>query len=206
MRKEKIQKLVGVSSTGETMALTAEQIAICSDVSLWEKTNEELKKLMVETQDASTEYKCLDILSYRKSHAQVSEIEKVLSDVAQGIVPVGNALESAISNLGNKIALVLLLQNEERKSKGLETKDSISFGLLSSKVFSVRRAGYPETFVTLTGDVTAKLGAGKKAIKAINRDAAWRLAMAKDAARKQAEIDRKWNEYEQNEVENADRW
>lgn len=206
MKKSQIEKLVGVSPTGETRSLTAEQIALCADVSLWEKTNTQLKTLMAETQDAGTEYKCLDILHYRKAHAQMGEVEKRLASIAQGIVPVCNSLESAISLLGEQIATVLVLQNEERASKGLDTKDSVSFGLLQSKVFQVHRAGYAPTFVTLTGDVTAKLGAGKKAVKKINQDAAWRMNMAKQAMKAQEEINRKWAEYEENEVENTDRW
>ena len=197
MRVKKFSDIqeVAIASTGETLSLTAEQIQISNGQAyLWSKPDSELIETLADTNDASIQYACIDILKYRRTHGTRTDLEKALNSVSIGLAPARNALDSAISSLGQSICMVLVLQNEERKAKGLEAKDSLSLGLLNNRVFTVKRTGYPETHLTVSGDLNVNSRVAKKALKAISKDAAWRLNLSKQALKNQEAIKRAWNE------------
>lgn len=193
MRVKKFSDIqeVAIASTGETLSLTAEQIQIANGQAyLWSKSNEDLIETLSDTNDASVQYVCIDILKWRRTHGNRTDLEKALNDVSVGLAPARNALDSAISSLGQSICLVLVLQNEERKAKGLDAKDSLSLGLLNNRVFTVKRTGFPETHLTVSGDLNVNSRVAKKALKAISKDAAWRLNLSKQALKNQEAIKR----------------
>lgn len=204
MKKNLITKNVtAVSSNGETISLTPEQIAISKDVSLWTKTNEEIKKLMIETQDANVEYVCLDILSWRKRNANVTAFEKATRDVSLALAPANTYLSSLVNEIGQKLLKVLILENEERKTKGLESKDSINLSLFQNKLFSTLHNGR-EVYGTIGASLFATSQVGKKALKSAMKDGAWRIALAEQDRKRQAEIDRIWKQDQENAAEQMD--
>lgn len=204
MKKNLITKNVtAVSLNGETISLTPEQIAISKDVSLWTKTNEEIKKLMVETQDANVEYVCLDILSWRKRNASQTSLDKATRDVSLALAPANTYLSSLVNEIGQKLLQVLILENEERKTKGLEAKDSINLSLFQNKLFSALHNGR-EVYGTIGASLFATSQVGKKALKSAMKDGAWRIALAEQERKRQAEIDRIWKQDQENAKEQMD--
>jgi len=204
MKKDE-KKVVAMGTEGKVISLTVEQQSIYNKADLWELSAKELTDKALSTVDVNVRRTIVKILDYIDRAGSMTELDKVKVRFNSNLSALNAYLANFISENAEVMATIHAKGNMERMRQGKEPKDSSSFGSGTSKgfIFKVDGIDHP---VTISANITVTSGIGKKLHRKLRQDAAWRIAMAVEADKRQAEINRLWNLYEQEGTPNKDRF
>lgn len=193
------------TDSGNAIVLSEEQVNVCSNSKLWAMSDKELKALIGTSEVEQETDGAVSILAWRKKHSNETELEKLEKEASLKLEPLRKYISTFTSENGALFGKLFTLQNKERVASGKDEQESLNIAFSSLKPFTLRVNGI-ETFFSIGAGMTVTAKVGKRSLKKLSQDAMQRLAWKKQAEERQAEIERKWNEYEEQGVENADRW